>query len=245
MHQLATKKTLPLAIAGATLLSLATVGTDPATAALFRLTANLNDGNQLSITYDDGKVRSLDSNFVSYDDAIVDFSFVSPTFSFSLADFIANFGTPTYNSIVIFDSSTVRFDIPDNEESFIQFFIGDSSNFLRSGLTVVGDVFEPISPTSLQTESSGSFVPASGGPLSCCTPNFLLVLDGRGDLFSDNSGSAVLDGRGQIVLLNSGGTYEIARVPIASTPEPVVPWWIAGALVGGWWLRGLRVGRKQ
>jgi len=235
MHQLATKKTLPLAIAGATLLSLATVGTDPATAALFRLTANLNDGNQFSITYDDGKVRSLDSNFVSYDDAIVDFSFVSPTFSFSLADL----GTPIYNDTIIIDA-------PGDGQSFLQSFIGDpTSNFLRIGLPIVGDAFAPITATSLQTESRGSFLPQPGGPLSCCTPNFLLVLDGRGDLFSDNSGSAVLDGRGQIVLLNSGGTYEIARVPIASTPEPVLPWWIAGALVGGWWLRSLRVERKQ
>jgi hypothetical protein len=230
MHQLATKKTLPLAIAGATLLSLATVGTDPANAALFRLSANLNDGSFFSITYDEGKVRNLDSSFVYYEDAIVDFSFVSPTFSFSLADL----GTPTYNDTIIIDA-------PGDGQSFLQSFIGDTtSNFLRIGLPIVGDAFAPITATSLQTESRGSFLPQPGGPLSCCTPNFLLVFDGKGGLNSDT----LLEGR-QAILLNSGGTYEIARVPIASTPEPVVPWWFAGALVGGWWLRGLWVGRKQ
>lgn len=234
MHQLATKKTLPLVIAGATLLSLATVGTDPANAALFRLTADFNDGNQFSITYDSDKLGTFNGNNVNYEGNIVDFSFVSPTFSFSLADF----GTPT-------DNDTVILDAPAYGQPFIQSLInGSSFNFLRVGLPIVGDAFAPLTPTSLYTESRGSFLPVPGGPLRCCTPNFLLVLDER-DLLVDNSSNAVLDGRGQIILLNSGGTYEIARVPIASTPEPVVPWWVAGALVGGWWLRGLRVGRKQ
>jgi hypothetical protein len=234
MHQLATKKTLPLAIAGATLLSLATVGTDPATAALFRLTADFNDGNQFSITYDGdklGTVNDNNDNLVSYDDAIVDFSFVSPTFSFSFADF----GTPT-------NSYTLIGDGPRDGRSFIQNFIeGPSSTYFISGLPIVGDAFTPVTPTSLQTESRGSFLPQEGGPLSCCTPNFLLVF--AGGLTGGNVSEFVESG--QAILLNSGGTYEIARVPIASTPEPVVPWWFAGALVGGWWLRGLRVGRKQ
>jgi hypothetical protein len=231
MHQLVTKKTLPLAIAGATLLALATVGTAPAAAALFRLTANLNDGNQFSITYDGDTLGSVNDYGVSYEGNIVDFSFVSPTFSFSLADF----GTPTSSYSLILDA-------PIYGQPFIQNFIGGlRSTYFISGLPIFGDAFAPLTPTSLYTESRGSFLPAPGGSLSCCTPNFLLVF--AEGLTSDNV-SEFVEG-GQAILLNSGGTYEIARIPIASTPEPVVPWWVAGALVGGWWLRGLRVGRKQ
>lgn len=238
MHQLATKKTLPLAIAGATLLSLATVGTAPANAALFRLTANLNYGNQFSITYDGDKLGTVEGDNINYDDNVyyegnvVDFSFVSPTFSYSLADF----GTPAYGSTTLYPRPLYE------GQQFIDIrFTGPSNKYLVVGLPVTGEPFSPSTPTSLYTESRGSILPAPGGPLTFGSPNFKLVLDDR-DVLVDPSGMFL---GGQAIVLNSGGTYEIARVPIASTPEPVVPWWVAGALVGGWWLRGLRVGRKQ
>jgi hypothetical protein len=210
---LVTKKTLPIATTGAMLLALGTVGTAPATAALFRLSANFNEGSQLSVIYDVGRSRIVggDGTYVSYNDVIVDFSFVSPTFSFSSADL----GTPDF-------SVTSIFDVPGDGKSDFTNDFGISGYSVTSHLLVVGDAFAPVTPTSLQTERRGSFVGNFG------TPNFQVYLDNT-----------------KVVVNNSGGTYEIARVPIASTPEPVVPWWFAGALVGGWWLRGLWVGRKQ
>jgi hypothetical protein len=243
MCSLATKKTLSIATIGAIWFTLGNMGTAPATAALFRLNADLNDGSQFSITYDGDAIGTVSSsgNSVSYsafqdNNAIVDFSFVSPNFSYSLADFVADIGTPT-------SYFTYIQDVPSDGESFIQNDIRVlGSGFLRVGLPIVGDVFAPVTSTSLQMESRGSFLPVPGGPLSCCTPNFLLSFDGRGE---NSDTVAEFVERGEVILLNSGGTYEIARIPTTSTPEPLVPWWAAGVLVGGWWLRGLWFRRNQ